>query len=434
MKTKLSGLCIIGCFLAIPTLYSQEIQSYPLETIAVYREGSGQAELGTIEEGRGYSGPSAPSFVLFSPVLGLNDRFNSRVAFVDSSGKWQATVVLKDSVPSGVLFNQQQDNLILMAGVSYPELYIYAPDGDKVAELFFQGNERGAPENITSEQSFGYYEYYNGLLLLKDSDNHFWSILNPGLDQAENRAKLMDTRQTREYLQATYGEAEDAELRIDEHGRLFISGRLLTYDWVTFRDYFAERTAALQPPPYAAERPFRGYLDRFNETGIKFVGFDVNDNYYWVSGQRTIFVFSETGWIKLIFRYDTNAVDSTPVVTANGDLYFYSYQGEPGTIELLTIPNTWDPIDEQFDIPGISSSSLEQPQATVINSRLRVRSAPSLEGEMLGMLEIGEGVRVLERSDQEMNIGDLTDFWYRIDNGNGLVGWAYGAFLRMEGE
>jgi hypothetical protein len=173
------------------------------------------------------------------------------VAFVDSSGRWQATVVLKDSVPSGVLFNQQQDNLILMAGVSYPELYIYAPDGDKVAELFFQGNERGAPENITSEQSFGYYEYYNGLLLLKDSDNHFWSILNPGLDQAENRAKLMDTRQTREYLQATYGEAEDAELRIDEHGRLFISGRLLTYDWVTFRDYFAERTAALQPPPYA---------------------------------------------------------------------------------------------------------------------------------------------------------------------------------------
>jgi hypothetical protein len=56
MKTKLSGLCIIGCFLAIPTLYSQEIQSYPLETIAVYREGSGPAELGTIEEGRGSQG------------------------------------------------------------------------------------------------------------------------------------------------------------------------------------------------------------------------------------------------------------------------------------------------------------------------------------------------------------------------------------------
>jgi hypothetical protein len=433
MKTKLSGLCIIGCFLAIPTLYSQEIQSYPLETIAVYREGSGQAELGTIEEGRGYSGPSAPSFVLFSPVLGLNDRFNSRVAFVDSSGKWQATVVLKDSVPSGVLFNQQQDNLILMAGVSYPELYIYAPDGDKVAELFFQGNERGAPENITSEQSFGYYEYYNGLLLLKDSDNHFWSILNPGLDQAENRAKLMDTRQTREYLEATYGEADDAELRIDEQGRLFISGRLLTYDWVTFRDYFAEKTAALQPPPYAAERPFRGYLDRFNVSALRFVGKDSNGNYYWQGG-HIVMVFSFEGWIEQIFRYDLNAVDSTPVVTANGDLYFYSYQGEPGTIELLTIRNTWDPIDEQFDIPGISSSSLEQPQATVINSRLRVRSAPSLEGEMLGMLEIGEGVRVLERSDQEMNIGDLTDFWYRIDNGNGLVGWAYGAFLRMEGE
>jgi hypothetical protein len=433
MKTKLSGLCIIGCFLAIPTLYSQEIQSYPLETIAVYREGSGPAELGTIEEGRGYSGPSAPSFVLFSPVLGLNDRFNSRVAFVDSSGKWQATVVLKDSVPSGVLFNQQQDNLILMAGVSYPELYIYAPDGDKVAELFFQGNERGAPENITSEQSFGYYEYYNGLLLLKDSDNHFWSILNPGLDQAENRAKLMDTRQTREYLQATYGRREDAELRIDEQGRLFISGRLLTYDWVTFRDYFAERTADLQPPPYAAERPYDGYISTFNPSS-RFIGFDAKGNFYWNIGRSFVAVFNPEGWIIQLFRIDIEAVDSTPVVTANGDLYFYSYQGEPGTIELLTIPNTWDPIDEQFDIPGISTSSPAQPRATVINSRLRVRSAPSLEGEMLGMLEIGEEVRVLERSDQQLNIGDLTDFWYRIDNGNGLVGWAYGAFLRMEGK
>jgi hypothetical protein len=302
-----------------------------------------------------------------------------------------------------------------------------------ISHLISNREAHTSETELISEDYLYIIQYYDDIVFLNDDEDRIYAIHNPGLDQAENRANLMDTRQTREYLEATYGEAEDAELRIDEQGRLFISGRLLTYDWVTFRDYFAEKTAALQPPPYAAERPFRGYLDRFNVSALRFVGKDSNGNYYWQGG-HIVMVFSFEGWIEQIFRYDLNAVDSTPVVTANGDLYFYSYQGEPGTIELLTIRNTWDPIDEQFDIPGISSSSLAQPQAAVINSRLRVRSAPSLEGEMLGMLEIGEEVRVLERSDQELNIGDLTDFWYRIDNGNGLVGWAYGAFLRMDGE
>ncbi len=296
MKTKLIGISIICFFLIFPTLYSQEIQTRGLESVAAYREGSGYGELGTIEERRGYSGPSAPAFVLFSPVLGLNDRFNSRVAFVDSSGNWLSMVLLKQSVPSGVLFNHQQDHLILMSGVSYPELYIYPPDGDKVAELFFQGNERGAPDNVSSDLALGYFEYYNGLLLLKDSENQFHSILNPGMDQAENRANLMNTRQTRDYLQATYGTSDDAELRLDAQGRLFINGRLLTYDWVTFRDYFAEETAGLEPPPYAAERPYSGYISTFN-TSSNFIGFDAYWNYYWNIGRSFVAVFSPDGWI-----------------------------------------------------------------------------------------------------------------------------------------
>jgi uncharacterized protein YgiM (DUF1202 family) len=108
---------------------------------------------------------------------------------------------------------------------------------------------------------------------------------------------------------------------------------------------------------------------------------------------------------------------------------------KPRSIPLYRIPNDWSPIDASLQSESGTSREVSQnPQATVINSRLRVRSAPSLDGEMLGLLEIGEEVRVLEKSDQELNIGELTDFWYRIDNGNGLTGWAYGAFLRMDGE
>jgi hypothetical protein len=136
-------------------------------------------------------------------------------------------------------------------------------------------------------------------------------------------------------------------------------------------------------------------------------------------------------------RYDASLVSGYPTVEyQTGDIYFLGRPVDNNTsIPLYRIPNDWSPIDASLQSESGTSREVSQnPRATVINSRLRVRSAPSLEGEMLGMLEIGEEVRVLERSDQQLNIGDLTDFWYRIDNGNSLTGWAYGAFLRMDGE
>jgi hypothetical protein len=164
-----------------------------------------------------------------------------------------------------------------------------------------------------------------------------------------------------------------------------------------------------------------------------FLGHDLNGNWYW-NDSGGILVHSADGSLINVFITEFT-LSIRPAIDQLGNVLILELSPNQDQFNLYRIPNDWSPIDASLQSESGTSREVSQnPRATVINSRLRVRSAPSLEGEMLGLLEIGEEVRVLEKSDQELNIGELTDFWYRIDNGNSLTGWAYGAFLRMDGE
>ena len=67
--------------------------------------------------------------------------------------------------------------------------------------------------------------------------------------------------------------------------------------------------------------------------------------------------------------------------------------------------------------------------------RVRVRQYPNLQAETFGYLEEGDNVEVLDRSGLEMTIGEMTDYWYRVRRmGDGLEGWAYGAFIDLAEE
>jgi len=73
------------------------------------------------------------------------------------------------------------------------------------------------------------------------------------------------------------------------------------------------------------------------------------------------------------------------------------------------------------------------PTRGVLNdSRVRVRVFPTLDAEILGHLERGDRVEVLERSGLRESIGDMNDFWYRIRREDGLAGWSYGAFIDLQ--
>jgi hypothetical protein len=73
------------------------------------------------------------------------------------------------------------------------------------------------------------------------------------------------------------------------------------------------------------------------------------------------------------------------------------------------------------------------PTPGVLNdSKVRVRAYPTLEAEILGLLDRGDRVEVLERSGLQESIGEMNDFWYRIRTADGLSGWSYGHFIDLQ--
>jgi hypothetical protein len=73
------------------------------------------------------------------------------------------------------------------------------------------------------------------------------------------------------------------------------------------------------------------------------------------------------------------------------------------------------------------------PTRGVLNdSRVRVRTYPTLKAETLGHLDQGERVEVMERSGLRESIGEMNDYWYRIRRDDGLAGWSYGYFIDLQ--
>ena len=67
------------------------------------------------------------------------------------------------------------------------------------------------------------------------------------------------------------------------------------------------------------------------------------------------------------------------------------------------------------------------------DDRVRVRSDNSLNSDTLGHVNTGEGVIILDRSENKQKIGDMEDYWYKILSKTTYIkGWMYGAFLGLK--
>jgi hypothetical protein len=74
-------------------------------------------------------------------------------------------------------------------------------------------------------------------------------------------------------------------------------------------------------------------------------------------------------------------------------------------------------------------------KAIVTGDHVRVRSGPSLEHRILIKVNEDTTVSVLERGDSIENIGDMSNYWYKITiESSGLEGWMYGNFLKKNEE
>jgi hypothetical protein len=87
---------------------------------------------------------------------------------------------------------------------------------------------------------------------------------------------------------------------------------------------------------------------------------------------------------------------------------------------------------EEFRQWLVREDHLFTPRRGVLNdSRVRVRSYPTLSAQVLGYLEEGDRVEVLERSGRRERIAEMTDFWYRVRREDGLTGWSFGHFIDL---
>lgn len=67
-------------------------------------------------------------------------------------------------------------------------------------------------------------------------------------------------------------------------------------------------------------------------------------------------------------------------------------------------------------------------QVSISGGNVCFRTKPSLEGAKLGLLQNGDSVRVLERTEKKLSVNGQEDYWYKVEQ-NGKIGWIFGKYL-----
>jgi hypothetical protein len=63
------------------------------------------------------------------------------------------------------------------------------------------------------------------------------------------------------------------------------------------------------------------------------------------------------------------------------------------------------------------------------DDRVRVRAGPNLTGAILGVVNRGEKVKILEIGEKKQKIGAMESVWYKVRISTGTEGWIFGAYV-----
>jgi hypothetical protein len=157
---------------------------------------------------------------------------------------------------------------------------------------------------------------------------------------------------------------------------------------------------------------YKGGLLYYGTTNLKgsYYGFDDDLNLY--AGPT---VYPPTGgYIRINF--------------ANEDLVFFSdHEGNFWQIG-WTEDKAKNPI---LYYAGRDWGYLEPPKkAVTTDSGLRIRLRASTDAYVLGSLAKGESITIL-KTGETVTIGGITAPWYRIKKADGLIGWAFGGYIKV---
>ena len=100
--------------------------------------------------------------------------------------------------------------------------------------------------------------------------------------------------------------------------------------------------------------------------------------------------------------------------------------------ENILIADTFNEHEKSSPMEEVFIPQKAQQNAFLNDSNVRLRFLPSLESEVLELLEEGEEVVVVAKTSEKEKIGDMESNWYKVNKvskGGYPTGWVYGAFL-----
>jgi hypothetical protein len=380
-KKKLAWLCAFLVCLPFAGLTAQEIHEYPAALAARFTPGSGRGQLGGGAE-RDTFGPIALCFD-GAGNLYILDSLNNRVVILDSRfGKESHLAISRiegrsspfiyshslEVVPGGILGGGDQCAVMI---------------DDKGETVFFVTN---VPRHGPATRSPRLFErgFDNSTFIFHD-DALFFNVSGAWYAVRHPRGDVIL--------------AEDNCVPIDDTGLPKDgSGR---YDNRSYQLFFN-----LDNAPNAL-----GYGS--------FIGRDRDGNRYWWGVPPTdrtlcIIVTDAAGTILDAIRPAWGGT-SALAVHPDGDLYCLNSTN--AAHYLYRISRRW----------GYAIS-----RGRVTDTGVRLRDAPHLQGNVSRSLYKGEELDVLTRSGEKMKVGKDEAYWYKVRTIDGLIGWAYGAFIDVK--
>jgi len=79
-----------------------------------------------------------------------------------------------------------------------------------------------------------------------------------------------------------------------------------------------------------------------------------------------------------------------------------------------------------------SPSRIPIKNATINDTRVRLRVNPNLNSDTWALLDKGLSVKIKDKSKEKFEIDGESHYWYKVDNPNYPDGWVYGKYLDIE--
>jgi len=65
------------------------------------------------------------------------------------------------------------------------------------------------------------------------------------------------------------------------------------------------------------------------------------------------------------------------------------------------------------------------------DDNIRIRSNSNINSEILGLLNMGDCVTVIDTSSEKVTINNYDDYWYKIITNDNITGWVFGGYIEL---